>query len=172
MSAISSWVISIAGICLLSVLMDLIMPDGKMGSCIKSVFSYAIALVVILPLPNVFKNEFSIDDIFSETDFEIQDSYIYNVNQARLDKWTECINDDLTNQGIYGVVVSISANIFEVNMVVDAVYVDLYNVVISDENKNINIKTEVVGVVLKYLEISKDKVVFYEWQKRKIVVLG
>lgn len=162
MSAISSWVISIAGICLLSVLMDLIMPDGKMGSCIKSVFSYAIALVVILPLPNLFKNEFSIDDIFSETDFEIQDSYIYNVNQARLDKWTECINDDLTNQGIYGVVVSISANIFEVNMVVDAVYVDLYNVVISDENKNINIKTEVVGVVLKYLEISKDKVVFYE----------
>ncbi len=172
MSAISSWVVSIAGICLLSVLMDLIMPDGKMGSCIKSVFSYAIALVVILPLPNLFKGEFLIDDIFSETDFEIQDTYIYNVNQAKLDKWTECINEDLTEQGIHGVVVSISANIFEINMVVDAVYVDLCNVIISGENTNINIKTEVVSVVLRYLDISKEKVVFYEWEKREIIVLG
>lgn len=148
---------------MLSVIIDLVIPDGKTNTIIKNVFSYAIVLVVILPLPKLFKNNTDLNDLFSPVDFPMQDNYIYNVNQAKLDKWTQDINDDLVNGGIYGAVVSISANIFERNMEINAVYVDLYNVVISNENKNINIKTEVVRVVLNYINIKEDKVIFYEW---------
>lgn len=162
MESISAWILSIAGICMLSVIIDLVVPDGKTNTIIKNVFSYAIVLVVILPLPKLFKNNTDLNDLFSPVDFPMQDNYIYNVNQAKLDKWTQDINDDLVNGGIYGAVVSISANIFERNMEINAVYVDLYNVVISDENKNINIKTEVVRVVLNYINIKEDKVIFYE----------
>ena len=162
MESISAWILSIAGICMLSVIIDLVIPDGKTNAIIKNVFSYAIVLVVILPLPKLFKNNTDLNDLFSPVDFPMQDNYIYNVNQAKLDKWTQEINDDLVNGGIYGAVVSISANIFERNMEINAVYVDLYNVVISNENKNINIKTEVVRVVLNYINIKEDKVIFYE----------
>lgn len=162
MESISAWILSIAGICMLSVIIDLVIPDGKTNTIIKNVFSYAIVLVVILPLPKLFKNNSDLNDLFSPVDFPMQDNYIYNVNQAKLDKWTQEINDDLVNGGIYGAVVSISANIFERNMEINAVYVDLYNVVISNENKNINIKTEVVRVVLNYINIKEDKVIFYE----------
>lgn len=148
---------------MLSVIIDLVVPDGKTNTIIKNVFSYAIVLVVILPLPKLFKNNTDLNDLFSPVDFPMQDNYIYNINQAKLDKWTQDINDDLVNGGIYGAVVSISANIFERNMEINAVYVDLYNVVISNENKNINIKTEVVRVVLNYINIKEDKVIFYEW---------
>ncbi|MDY2695763.1 MAG: hypothetical protein SOV27_01205 [Eubacteriales bacterium] len=162
MESISAWILSIAGICMLSVIIDLVIPDGKTNTIIKNVFSYSIVLVVILPLPKLFKNNTDLNDLFSPVDFPMQDNYIYNVNQAKLDKWTQEINDDLVNGGIYGAVVSISANIFERNMEINAVYVDLYNVVISNENKNINIKTEVVRVVLNYINIKEDKVIFYE----------
>lgn len=162
MESISAWILSIAGICMLSVIIDLVIPEGKTNTIIKNVFSYAIVLVVILPLPKLFKNNTDLNDLFSPVDFPMQDNYIYNVNQAKLDKWTQDINDDLVNGGIYGAVVSISANIFERNMEINAVYVDLYNVVISNENKNINIKTEVVRVVLNYINIKEDKVIFYE----------
>lgn len=162
MESISAWILSIAGICMLSVIIDLVIPDGKTNTIIKNVFSYAIVLVVILPLPKLFKNNTDLNDLFSPVDFPMQDNYIYNVNQAKLDKWTQDINDDLVSDGIYGAVVSISANIFERNMEINAVYVDLYNVVISNENKNINIKTEVVRVVLNYINIKEDKVIFYE----------
>ncbi|MCI7003011.1 MAG: hypothetical protein MR904_01540 [Clostridia bacterium] len=162
MESISAWILSIAGICMLSVIIDLVIPDGKTNTIIKNVFSYAIVLVVILPLPKLFKNNTDLNDLFSPVDFPMQDNYIYNINQAKLDKWTQDINDDLVNGGIYGAVVSISANIFERNMEINAVYVDLYNVVISNENKNINIKTEVVRVVLNYINIKEDKVIFYE----------
>lgn len=162
MSEVSAWVLSIAGVCLLSVVVDLISPDGKTNSSIKNVFAYAMILVVILPLPRLINSNFNIQDVFSEHEIQIQDSYIYNMNQAKLDKWTKSINNDLNNKQIYGAVVSISANIFDTNMQIDAVYVDLYNVVITDKNQNINIKTEVKSVVLKYININEDKVVFYE----------
>ncbi|MBE7074439.1 MAG: hypothetical protein E7376_00440 [Clostridiales bacterium] len=162
MSGVSTWVLSIAGVCLLSVLVDLILPDGKVNATIKHIFSFVIVLVVLMPLPGLVKGEYNLDNVLSELEFEIQDEYIYNVNQAKLDKWTEAINHDLETKGIHGAVVSISANIFEINMEINAVYVDLYNVVITENLKNINIKTEVVNVVKCYLNIEKSQVVFYE----------
>ena len=162
MSSISAWILSIAGICLLSVAMDLILPEGKMNAVIKNVFSYIVVFVVLMPLPSLINGEFSFGDLFSSVELEIQDEYIYNVNQAKLDKWSKDIDNDLQNIGVYGAVVSISANIFEYNMKIDAVYVDLYNAVISENLMNKNIKAEVENVVLSIVDLDKNKVVIYE----------
>lgn len=162
MSSISAWVISITGVCVLSVLVDLIVPEGKMSTSIKNVFSYVVVLVAIAPLPGLIKGDFSLDGIFSNVELDIQDEYIYNINQAKLDKWTETIEIELEGVGIFGAVVSISANIFESNMQIDAVYVDLYNAVITENLQNTNIQTEVVDVVINCLDIEKSKVIIYE----------
>lgn len=161
MNSISSWVLSIAGICLLSVIIDIAMPDGKTNNIIKQVFSYVIILVVILPLPKIVNKNINLD-VFEEIEFEIQENFIYNLNQSKLDMWQNNIDNTLNNKGIYGAVVSISANIFEEEMKIKAVYVDLYNTVISEENKNINIKTEVKSVVLSILNIKEENIIFYE----------
>ncbi|MBE7082071.1 MAG: hypothetical protein E7378_00105 [Clostridiales bacterium] len=158
----SAWVLSIAGVCLLSVVVDLFLPEGKTNSSIKNVFSYVIVLVVLMPVGSLLKNGFSFDDVFSMVEFETQDEYIYNTNQAKLDKWTLDINNELTEHEIYGVTVTISANIFETDMQINAVYVDLYNAVINAEKPNINIQTEVVEIVVDILNIDKEKIVFYE----------
>ena len=39
MESISAWILSIAGICMLSVIIDLVVPDGKTNTIIKNVFS-------------------------------------------------------------------------------------------------------------------------------------
>ena len=163
MSSLSSWVLSIAGICLISVILDLMMPEGKTNSIIKNVISYAIILVVIFPLPKLMNKNFSADEIFDEIDITIQNDYIYNINQSKLDALKEQIEYELNGNGIWGVEVSVSGNIFDNPMVINSVYVDLYNAVISENGKNINIQTEVLNVVLKIIDISKEKVVFYEW---------
>lgn len=162
MVSLSSWALSIAGICLISVLVDFALPECKMNEHIKKVVSYSIILVVVYPLPNLFNNNFSFDNILQEVDIPIQSEYIYNVNQAKVDELTKTINASLENKGLYGATVSISADIFQTELEIFAVYVDLYNLVIKSEIKNTDIKTEVVSVVLNIVDISKDKVVVYE----------
>ncbi len=169
MSSVSSWVLSVAGICFLTVLFDLFMPDGRMSPYVKKGLSYIIILVVVLPLPNLFKTNLSIQDIFSEININIQEDYIYNLNQVKLNTLEKSIENELTDKGIVGADVSISANIFDNNMQIDAVYVDLYNVVISNIKPNINIKTEVVSVVLSYVDIAKEKVIIYEWKNKEFL---
>lgn len=162
MSAISAWILSIVGVCFISVITDIMLPEGLTNSYIKKTISYCILFIIILPLPKILNNGISVDELFKNVDITIQEDYITSINQKKIEALSETIENELKNKGIIGVDVFVSADIFDYSFNVDAVYIDLYNVVINDNLVNINIKTEVVNVVLKNINISKDKVIFYE----------
>ena len=44
MSAISSWILTVVGVCVMSVLLDLFMPEGETNFHIKSIVNFAIIL--------------------------------------------------------------------------------------------------------------------------------
>ena len=164
MSSISAWALSIVGICLLSVVIDLMLPSGKTNSNIKKVVSYAIILVVLLPIPNILNGNIRAEGIFDNSIIELQDNYIYNLNQSKLDSIKNKIENELNSMGILGVSVSISANIFEDDMEIYAIYVDLYNLVITEDASNINIKKIVKDLILGCISIKEEKIIFYEWK--------
>lgn len=159
---ISAWISSIIGVCFLSVLVDLMLPDGKTNTLIKKVVSYIIVAIVLMPLINLANNKNNIKDVFSYSEIQIQENYIYNINQSKIDAIKESIQKELESKGILGVQISVSADVFTQEMEIYAIYVDLYNMVISGDSKNKNIKTEVVSVVQNYVNIAKEKIIIYE----------
>lgn len=159
---ISAWISSIIGVCFLSVLVDLMLPDGKTNTLIKKVVSYIIVAIVLMPLINLANNKNNIQDVFSYSEIQIQENYIYNINQSKIDAIKESIQKELESKGILGVQISVSADVFTQEMEIYAIYVDLYNMVISGDSKNKNIKTEVVSVVQNYVNIAKEKIIIYE----------
>ena len=56
MSSFSVWVLSIAGICVLSVLVELVLPEGQTRKYIKAIFSFFVIVVIVAPLPKIVKN--------------------------------------------------------------------------------------------------------------------
>lgn len=162
MSSISQWVLSIVGVCFISVVVDLLLLDGKTNNIIKRVVSYAIMLVVIIPIPKLLQGSADFDDLFPETGILIQDGYIYNINQSMLDAIDNDIEELLAGRGYNGAEVSISADVFSKDMQIYAIYVDLYNLVITEELANKDIKTEVTKIVMSVVEIEKEKVIIYE----------
>ena len=162
MSSISAWALSIVGICLLSVVIDLMLPSGKTNASIKKVVSYAIILVVLLPIPNILNGNIKAESLFDNSIIELQDNYIYNLNQSKLDSIKNKIENELNSMGILGVSVSISANIFEDDMEIYAIFVDLYNFVITEDASNINIKKIVKDLILGCISIKEEKIIFYE----------
>ncbi|MBO4412852.1 MAG: stage III sporulation protein AF, partial [Clostridia bacterium] len=56
MNVISTWVLSVAGISMLAVLVDLILPLGQTKKYIKGVFALIVVVVVITPIFNLFKS--------------------------------------------------------------------------------------------------------------------
>lgn len=161
MTTLSSWVVSIAGICILSVLIDLFLPSGNMSSHIKNIFNFVIILVIIAPLPNIIKNyKNDYTSFITTSDIELQNDFIYQVNRDKLTALKNEIDAKLISKGYQNIEISIYADIFTSNMVIENIYVDLSNLVIENNGQHIDIKKEVEIVILSVLDIDKEAIEF------------
>lgn len=160
MSAISSWVLSIVGVSILSVLLDLFLPDGETNGHIRSVFNFVVILVIILPLPQLLNKEINVEDYFHQEEIVLQEDFLYQLNKNKLTELEENIESALEKNGYSQVEIAISADIFAEKMQIEAVFVDLTNLVILQEDKHIDIKKEVIACVQTYITIEKEKIIF------------
>lgn len=162
MSIISGWVLGIAGIICVSVLVELVMPEGQMNKYIKGIFSFVIILVMILPLPKLLKKEDGGISIFNYSEVSLQGDYLYELNLTKLSSITNSIEQDIREMGYQDVSLSISADIFDEKIEYRDIYLNLRNLVITDENVHkdiMEIKDDMKDVVRKYIDEGE---VFFE----------
>ena len=163
MNTISIWVLSIVGIIVLSMLVDLLLPSGSMSKFIKSIFGYLIIVVILSPVFSFFtQKNFSINDIFSSSNVQIQDSFVANVNRQFLDSVEKSIEKSCHEKGIKFVEVGIEADIFENEIEIKQISVNLKNIVITDEVKHTNIRTSIVNIIKENIKVKEEIIKFYE----------
>ena len=159
MSDLSSWVLSIAGICILSVLIDLFLPSGQISSHIKTVFNFIIIFVIIAPIPKFIKNyQVYYSSFINTSEIELQEDYIYQLNRDKLTALENEIKNGIKSRGILNVDIAISADIFVKAMEINGIFVDLTNAVIEKNEQHIDIKKEVEEVILTKVNIEKEKI--------------
>ncbi len=159
MSAISSWLLSIAGIIILGVLCEMIIPDGQMNKYVKTIFSFAVLLVLILPLPNIFKTEIDINSIL-EFNPALQENYLEQINLDKLNLISDSINKQIKDAGIEGAEVYINSNIFSNALEVYGVSVNIKNIKSSVDKSTT--KTAILKIIRSFKELSSVEVNFEE----------
>lgn len=127
MSGVSSWLLSIAGVVILSVLAELVLPEGQINKYTKVIFSFVILLVIIMPLPKLFQKDFDINKYFNSSENVLQEDYLYQLNLDKLTALNKDIAQELDHIGLENVVVSINANILTETLEIYGVFVDLSN---------------------------------------------
>ena len=148
------WILSIIGIVFICVVVEIIIPDGKMCGFIKHSLSLFILFVLFQPISSFFNNV-----KIESNDVNIDSNFLYNSNQEKINLLEKDIVLELEEQSINGACVIINANIFAENFVVDSVYVDATSVDCG-ENK-FDLKNRIIDTVLKFLDIEKGSVVVY-----------
>lgn len=143
----TAWILSIAGVTILSVAVDLILPSGQTAKYIKNIFAFVMILVIISPLPALIKGNFNVNDIFESEEIVLQEDYIYQVNRDKLTALEEEITSSLEEKGIKNVVVTINADIFQIEMKILEVNVDLSDLVIDENSGHIDIEKAITEVV-------------------------
>ena len=143
----TAWILSIAGVTILSVAVDLILPSGQTAKYIKNIFAFVMILVIISPLPALIKGNFNVNDIFESEEIVLQEDYIYQVNRDKLTALEEEITSSLEEKGIKNVVVTINADIFQIEMKILEVNVDLSDLVIDENSGHIVIEKAITEVV-------------------------
>ena len=73
---ISTYLLSIVGVAILGVIVDLILPSGTVSKYIKGVFALILIFVIISPIPKLINQNWSFNDIFQTSSTEIDEDYL------------------------------------------------------------------------------------------------
>lgn len=160
---LSNWILSIAGIICVSVIVELILPDGQMNRYIKGIFSFIIILVVIMPIPKLLNRDFDFSNIFDNSGYEIDSDYLYQVNLDKMNSVKNEIEKQIEKRGYLNVVVSINCDIFDNSMQYKSIFVDLSDLVISGqaEHNNISkIKKDISSIIMAIIDIGEEAILY------------
>ncbi len=150
----TGWLLSIVGVVFLGVLFDLIYPNGKTNNLCKSIFSIVAVFVMVAPILQIDINSLDFTS-------EVNAGVIENIGQEKIEVIKFKIIDHLESCGISNLIVKIDGNLLEDSLVINKIYIDSTNIVLSENVLNIN-KYEVISKeIVELLKISEEKVIVY-----------
>lgn len=155
----SEWLLSIAGIILLSVLCEFILPEGQINRYIRGIFAFITIFVIIAPLPKLFNKEMDFSNFLSSYDIELQEDYLYEINLSKLNALQNDIINELENRGIENVKISYSANVE--NMDIFEITADLRDMSFSGNSMNTQKAKDEITEVIKSISIFKNVEIAY-----------
>lgn len=167
-SGIINWILSIVGVVLIGVLVDIILPSGQIQKYIKSVFSIFVVFVMIYPVTNIDINNLDFNKfLYNQTSVELNENYIKNYNNEYKKSLENLITTQLENKGFKGVDVEISYNLSSLKFEIEKVQLNTKNLVINTNSPHINKYNEMKDIVVSVLSIDEKKVVINEWWKKE-----
>ena len=149
MSEISSWILSIAGVICLSVIVELILPEGQMNKYIKGIFSFVVIFIIISPIPTLMKKELNIEKIFGfENSISVDEDYLYQLNYDKVNALKKEILNECEGFGYKNIEMYFNCDISKSEMKIKSITVDLSCLRITENSEHNDISK-----IKKHIEI-------------------
>lgn len=151
------WVLSVFVTVLLSSIVGMIAPEGKIGKLIKCIFSIIILLTVISPFTNLNYANFSNLIDFDNLESNVQINFIYYANSKNAKKIEEKVNSYLEKNGINNAEIKVDFSVSsDYEFKIDNININLKNSVINSDKEHIVVLDNIVSEISSLLNISKE----------------
>lgn len=161
MSGISAYLLSIVGVVILLVIIDLILPDSKISKYIKSIAAVFVVAVIASPIVKLVNSNWDWHSLFVGGEYQIDENILNNINQQNIEVLEDEITNYLTEQGFEGVEVMVSANFTENELKISYIYVNLCDLVINENLEHIDYYTKIKELITQQINIEGDKIIIY-----------
>ena len=138
----SAWILSIVGIILVTTLVSIVLPEGKLARYVKSILAFATILVVIAPLKEIGGKELDFSGIFTSSESGYQESFLYYINEKKAAALEQAW----------------LANLFSI----EKVQVNVKNLVSQEDKPHNDRNVEIRRRLAEYLKIEVGQVELYE----------
>lgn len=95
-----SWLLGLVGIAVLSVLVDILLPEGQTNKFIKGIFSLLVVFALISPLAKLKNADFDYSKIFASERIDVSESYLQKANEREQEKLIADLTEMLETKGI------------------------------------------------------------------------
>ncbi len=160
MSSVSLYLLSIVGVVMLTVLIDLVMPSGQINKYIKGVMSLVIIFVIASPIPNILKNGIDFSAIFQTSTVVVDEGYMETIKNQQIRTVESSLENLLDTAGISGAEIQIWATLEENKLKISHIFVETSKVVLSEENAHIDKYAVITKLIVGQTGVSEEQVVF------------
>lgn len=162
MEFLSGYLLSIVGVVMLTVLIDLILPDGKINKYIKSIVAIMVVAVIISPVAKLIKADFDFSKIFASSNYQIDEAILDSITSKNIENYERELETRLKDFGFEGVNVSIVTEDTSGQKIIKYIYVDLCDLVINKNEEHIDYYTKIKDIVAKIVTfIREEQIVVY-----------
>lgn len=147
------WLLSIIGIVFLSILFDLIYPNGKTNKFCKGIFGVIAVGIILNPILKI--------DLDSTSSEYVDKELVESISQAKAEVYEASIENYLKSIGIEGVCVEVKYTLSENDFKLKSIYLDSSNIVLSKDLTNINKYEVIARKVSEEFDVSIDEVFVY-----------
>lgn len=154
-----AYVLSILGIALCGVLIDVIMPSGSTSKYIKSIFSIFVVAVILNPVIKFFAKAKNLD--INYTDIEINQKLMNYITDQKVEQTKKAIVFELNNKGLSNIDITLNFALENNELIYNSCFVNLKNVVYNPTDKHIS-KYELITEVVKQHTNLNDEVIIFD----------
>ena len=148
-----SWVLSVGAAIIITTIITIILPEGKLGKTIKFVFSIMVMLIMIKPIVYIKNKDFNIDTSLVYNEINYQNDYLSYISKTKAAKFEQNCNKILENNGINNADVLIEySEDGQGGLIIECVKINLFNV--NDDNTQILTKT-VINEIKNFLNVDE-----------------
>ena len=157
----TSYILSILGIIVAGLLIDVIVPNGTISKYIKSIYSIFVVAVLINPIFTLVKKaeDFTLRYQDITTDQKLLE-YIY---LQRIDALESEIENTLNQEGFLNVDIILNYSIENDNLSYSTCVVNLKNVAINEDKQHINKYEFIKSVVKEKTNLTYEEIIINEW---------
>ncbi|MBE5738371.1 MAG: hypothetical protein E7354_01375 [Clostridiales bacterium] len=148
-----SWLFSIIGVVFLSILFDLVYPNGTTNKFCKSMFGVISIFIIISPICSFF-------NIDMQSDY-VDTSLVENLSKSKEEVLSYQIENYLLSKGVSNVNVEVDTIMSDNEFCVDNVYIDITNIVLTENTENINVYEVIINEVSEQFDINKERIFVY-----------
>ena len=161
----SGYVLSILGIVLLGVIIDVIIPSGNISKYIKSIFSIFVVAVIISPVVTFLSNKNGIK--LDYDNYEMDKQLIEYIFEKRTENEENKIEIYLKDNGFDKIDINLNYLINNNELDYISCTINLQNLVISADKQHINKYEFITKTVKDFTNLTDEEIVINEWKRKE-----
>ena len=157
----NAYILSILGIVVAGVIIDIIIPSGNINKYIKSIYSIFVVAVLIMPVINLInnKNEF----VINYKNYELQEDLISYMYKRQTDALEQDIEEYLSAEGFKNIDINLNFSIENNELIYKTCNVNLKDLAINADKQHINKYEFIYSVVEDYTNLTSQEIIIDEW---------
>ena len=156
----SVYILTILGIVLAGILIDIIVPTGKINKYIKSIFAIFVVAVILMPVVKFIAKS---DEItINYTDYEIEQNLMDYIFSSRVTAYENEIIEVLENNGLSNIDIKINYSINSNELSLNSCEVNLKNMTSSNIEMHNNRYEFIAETIKEITNLTDEVIIFYE----------